>query len=218
MTHVDTPVRNANPPSFVLQQQLHSSRRTCSCSPSLAQSDIFSQICRFCHFFSCLPSNPTVAMLSVAVLAMLAMFSTAVARETSSFDQNWLFQLGDAGYAPQLSCNHSSFMQNLTTERCAGASMIFVSSAALCEAACCGNPACTFWQWCEQPCLPASPGWGCQNGYDACPVKQPTTNWTGAQGRKTEGESLPPSKTTSFALQLADAVRNVNMLLPLARR
>ena len=49
----------------------------------------------------------------------------------------------------------------------------------VCAQRCCGNPDCTFWQYCDPSlsCLPASPAWGCHNGYDACPVKEPATNW-----------------------------------------
>lgn len=122
---------------------------------------------------------PTPTTLFGWVLVGAALYAPVAGRETSSFDEGWLFQLGDAGYAAQPTCDSPSpFSKNLSGSICTGGTTIFVSSAELCERACCGNPACTYWQWCEQPCLPVSPGWGCQNGYDACPTKKAAANWT----------------------------------------
>ena len=133
-------------------------------------------------------------MLAVGVLAHVL---AASARETSSFDAGWLFQLGDAGYDP--TCNESAFSPRPPGTICNGATIIFVSSAELCEAACCGNPACTYWQYCEHPCMPSgavASVWGCSNGYDACPVKTPSTNWTsGARVRHAWHPPLPRTRT-----------------------
>ena len=100
-------------------------------------------------------------------------------RETTPFNAGWRFQLGDAGYDRQPDCNSSAFKPQPANTICVGATPIFVSSAALCEAACCGNPDCTYWQWCDpaHSCTPAQPKWGCSNGYDACPARVPATNW-----------------------------------------
>jgi hypothetical protein len=121
------------------------------------------------------PASSAAALLGAVVLAGFC-HGTA-ARQTSSFDSNWRFQLGDAGYGHPL-CNSSDFSTNMSGTSCPSSTMMFVSSRELCEAACCGNPRCTFWQWCEQPCVPASPGWGCRNGYDSCPGKKAAINWT----------------------------------------
>jgi hypothetical protein len=89
---------------------------------------------------------------SVAVFATVLGLCVAVSgRETQSFDVGWQFQLGDDGY--DLPCNTSAFTTNLSGTFCTGATMVFVSSAELCESACCGNPDCTSWQYCEQPCM-----------------------------------------------------------------
>jgi beta-galactosidase len=111
-------------------------------------------------------------------LVLLAVCGGATAREIVEFDSDWQFQLGDAGYAPP--CNTSAFSTNLSGSVCDGGTgtLIFVSTRELCEQACCGDPRCTYWEWCEQPCLPASPGWGCKNGYDSCPTRSPAQNWT----------------------------------------
>ena len=50
-----------------------------------------------------------------------------------TFRQNWLFTLGDAGYAHLPRCDESTFSHNLTGNWCQGATMIFVSSRELCE-------------------------------------------------------------------------------------
>ena len=64
-------------------------------------------------------------------VALLALCAGVSARQTSSFDTNWRFKLGDAGYAP--ACNTSAFSANLSGTFCKKASMVFVSSAELCE-------------------------------------------------------------------------------------
>ena len=90
-------------------------------------------------------------VLVCAVGLLITLLSDAVVgRVVTSLDVGWRFQLGDAGY--ELPCNTSAFTTNVTGTRCSGATPIFVSSAELCELACCGNPDCTDWQWCEQPC------------------------------------------------------------------
>ena len=148
-------------------------------------------------------------MRDSCTFALLALSSSALcwsasARETSSFDANWLFQLGDAGYAPP--CNPSAFSTNLSGHFCTGGTeMIFVSSRELCESACCGNPRCTFWQWCEQPCLPASPGWGCRNGYDTCPTSKGATNWTSMARSAPKPPKIPPATCTDESLPCAPA-------------
>ena len=139
---------------------------------------------------------------SVAVV-LLALCAPVSARETTSFDAGWLFQLGDAGYDRRPDCNASSFAPQTPGTICKGKpSMIFVASAKLCEAACCGNPDCTFWQFCDPShhCLPASPVWGCYNGYDACPVKEPATNWT-AMAR-----TAPPPPPRPIAAACTDSL------------
>jgi beta-galactosidase len=130
--------------------------------------------------------KPTALSLRY-LFALLTLCVDVSARVKSSFDTNWLFKLGDDGYAP--SCNPSAFATNLSGTFCKGSTMIFVSSRELCESACCGNPDCTFWQWCEQPCLPQSPGWGCYNGYDTCPSRESAVNWT------TMARATPPTPT-----------------------
>ena len=112
----------------------------------------------------------------------LAAIGVAAARFTVPFDANWRFQLGEvAAYAEP--CDKSAF-RNFTQPdtKCDGGNqaMVFVSSPALCESACCGNPRCTYWEYCDNlVCFPKSPGWGCVNGYDECPTKKPATNWSG---------------------------------------
>ena len=120
-------------------------------------------------------------------------------RVKTPFDTNWRFKLGNSGYDPG-GCKPSAFSTNLSGVFCKGATMIFVSSRELCESACCGNPACTFWQWCEQPCLPASPGWGCFNGYDTCTSKESATNYT-TMARATLPTPIPPPTLCTNASQ-----------------
>ena len=145
-----------------------------------------------------------MASFTPAVLAGALLFLCRVvsARETHSFDSDWLFQLGDAGYAHPL-CNSSDFSTNLSGTFCKGGTEIFVSSRDLCEAACCGNPHCTYWQWCEQPCVPASPGWGCRNGYDSCPGKEGATNWTSMARAAPPAPAAPPASCTDASLPCA---------------
>jgi hypothetical protein len=146
---------------------------------------------------------PWVAAALVA--ALFCCSGVVCARETWSFDADWRFQLGDAGY-DHPPCDPAAFSTNLSAALCAGSTMIFVSSRALCEAACCGNPQCVYWQWCEQPCHPASPGWGCKNGYDSCPAKQPATNWTGmARAAPQSSPRAPPTTCTDASLPCSPA-------------
>ena len=139
---------------------------------------------------------------------LLTVFATVSARSTSSFDTNWRFQLGDVGYAKP--CNTSVFKNfSQAGTICAGGSQatIFVSSAELCESACCGNPSCTFWQFCAPSgtCAPAQPMWGCQNGYDSCDAKKSATNWTGMARATLPKPRVPPSMCTDASLPCAFA-------------
>ena len=135
---------------------------------------------------------------------LLAIFLTAAARQRTPFDDNWRFVLGDAGYAP--ACDTSAFTANLSGTRCLGGQMIFVSSAELCEAACCGNPQCTNWQWCEQPCVPRSPGWGCYNGVScAANTTVGVQNWVGAARALPAPAPPPPALCADPALPCAQA-------------
>ena len=90
------------------------------------------------------------SLITASVGALLVCSTSVTGRETTSFDLGWKFQLGDGGY--EQGCNTSAFTTNFSTTICAGAEEVFVSSAELCESACCGNPDCTSWQYCEQPC------------------------------------------------------------------
>ena len=144
--------------------------------------------------------TPAFALVALGACASLVM--SVSARETTSLDAGWRFQLGDAGY--ELPCNTSAFSPRPPGAICKGGDtmMIFVTSAELCESACCGNPACTFWQFCDpaHKCLPASPGWGCYNGYDSCAVKEPATNWTGGARSTPPPPKAPPATCTDASL------------------
>lgn len=88
--------------------------------------------------------------------------------------------------------------------------MIFVSSRELCESACCGDPTCLVYQFCEQPCLPRSPGWGCYNGGGVaggtCAVNTTgagVANWTVFARPPPPPAPPPPASCTSPTLPCA---------------
>ena len=52
---------------------------------------------------------------------------------------------------------------------------------------------------------PASPGWGCQNSYDACPTKEKATNWVGGARTTRPQPKTPPTTCTDASLPCSAA-------------
>ena len=135
------------------------------------------------------------------IFCAIFLYVSVYGREISSFNENWLFQLGDTGYAPP--CDTSTFTTNLSNIKCAGSSTIFVSTRELCEEACCTDPNCKYWQYCDpsEPCVPAQPAWGCNHGYDDCATKEGGgTNWTGSLRTTPTPPPKPPSECIDSSL------------------
>lgn len=53
--------------------------------------------------------------------------------------------------------------------------------------------------------MPASPGWGCRNGYDSCPGKKAATNWTSMARAAPPAPARPPAHCTGGSLPCAAA-------------
>ena len=122
----------------------------------------------------------------------------AYSREVISFDADWLFLLGDGGYREV--CDTAAFSMRLNNTFCHGSTMIFVSTRELCEEACCGDPTCLIYQWCEQPCVPRSPGWGCYNGNQCSSNVTGAENWTSFARTQPAPTPPPPSLCVDPAL------------------
>lgn len=141
--------------------------------------------------------------MAALVLVLLSAYPLlAESRTVIPLTTGWRFLLGDGSYGKP--CDQNAFSIPLNGTFCEHTNMIFVSTRELCEAACCGDPTCLIYQWCEQPCLPRSPGWGCYNGNQCSSNLTTAVNWTVVARQPPAPAPPPPGDCTDPTLPCSD--------------